>query len=145
MPRDLRIGELARRTGRSIHTIRWYESQGLLPGVTRDRGRRRIYSNYHVGWLDLMERLRFTGMSVRQMREYTAMAKQGAATLPQRRALMAAHQQRVREKIERWTDALALVDAKVEFYGEWVENGARPAVTPHQRMRKRTKAVATAA
>lgn len=145
MPRDLRIGELARRTGRSIHTIRWYESQGLLPGVTRDRGRRRIYSGYHVGWLDLMERLRFTGMSVRQMREYTAMAKQGAATLPQRRALMAAHQQRVREKIERWTDALALVDAKVEFYGEWVENGARPAVTPHQRMRKRTKAVATAA
>ncbi|MBV8835874.1 MAG: MerR family transcriptional regulator [Alphaproteobacteria bacterium] len=145
MPQDLRIGELARRTGRSIHTIRWYESQGLLPGVARDRGRRRVYSDYHVGWLDLMERLRFTGMSVRQMREYTAMAKQGSATLPQRRALMAAHQQRVREKINRWTDALALVDAKVAFYSEWVENGTRPSVSPHQRMRKSAKAAATAA
>src|SRR6478672_5085157 len=128
MRQDLRIGELARRTGRSIHTIRWYEAQGLIPGVARDRGRRRIYGEHHVGWLDLMERLRFTGMSVRQMREYTAMAKQGATTLPQRRALMAAHQRRVREKIDRWTDALALVDAKVAFYDEWVANGTRPSV-----------------
>ena len=145
MRQDLRIGELARRTGRSIHTIRWYESQGLIPGVIRDRGRRRVYTEYHIGWLDLMERLRFTGMSVRQMREYTAMAKQGSVTLPQRRALMAAHQRRVRENIERWTGALALIDAKVEFYDEWVANGARPTVTPHQRVRKPAKAVATAA
>jgi len=145
MRQDLRIGELARLTGRSIHTIRWYESQGLIPGVTRDRGRRRIYGEYHIGWLDLMERLRFTGMSVRQMREYTAMAKQGVVTLPQRRALMAAHQRRVRETIERWTGALALIDAKVEFYDEWVANRARPSVTPHQRLRKPPKAVATAA
>ena len=88
MRQDLHIGELARQTGRSIHTIRWYESQGLIPGVTRDRGRRRVYTEYHIGWLDLMERLRFTGMSVRQMREYTALAKQGAVTLPQRRAAL---------------------------------------------------------
>jgi DNA-binding transcriptional MerR regulator len=142
---DLHIGEIARRTGRSIHTIRWYESQGLILGVGRDRGGRRVYSEFHVGWLDLMERLRHTGMSIRQMREYTMLVKQGAATLPQRRALLAAHQCRVRENIARWTAALALIDAKVEFYDEWVANGARPTVAPHERMRKRLKTVATAA
>jgi len=141
MHRDLHIGEMARRTGRSIHTIRWYESQGLIPGVARDRGGRRVYGEYHVGWLDLMERLRSTGMSIRQMREYTAMAKAGATTLPQRRALMAMHQRRVRETIARWTAALALINAKVEFYDEWVANGARPSVSPHQRMRKKRKAL----
>jgi DNA-binding transcriptional MerR regulator len=40
MQRDLRIGEVASRTGRSVHTIRWYEQQGLLPGVARDRSGR---------------------------------------------------------------------------------------------------------
>lgn len=61
MTQELRIGEVARRTGRSLHTIRWYESQGLIPGVRRDRAGHRVYSEHHVGWLDLMERLRRTG------------------------------------------------------------------------------------
>lgn len=92
MQQDLRIGGVASRTGRSVHTIRWYERQGLLPGVARDGGGRRIYSEHHVGWLDLMERLRATGMSITQMREYTALGKQGAAALRQRRALLSKHQ-----------------------------------------------------
>jgi DNA-binding transcriptional MerR regulator len=136
MPQDLRIGEVASRTGRSIHTIRWYESQGLIPGVARDKVGRRIYSEQHVGWLDLMERLRGTGMSISQMREYTALVKQGGAALKQRRALLAGHQARVRGTIARWIEALALINAKIEFYDEWVSNGERPAVEPHRRIRR---------
>jgi DNA-binding transcriptional MerR regulator len=134
MRQDLRIGDVASRTGRSVHTIRWYESQGLIPGVSRDAGGRRIYSDYHVSWLDLMERLRSTGMSVNQMRAYTALTKQGAAALQQRHALLRAHQARVRADIARWTEALALIDAKIEFYDEWMASGARPAVEPHRRL-----------
>jgi DNA-binding transcriptional MerR regulator len=141
MQQDLRIGEVASRTGRSVHTIRWYEQQGLLPGVGRDRGGRRVYTEHHVGWLDLMERLRHTGMSITQMREYTALAKQGAAALPKRRALLAKHQQRVRENIVRWTEALALIEAKVEFYDEWMANGERPTVEPHRRVPKAMRAL----
>jgi DNA-binding transcriptional MerR regulator len=135
MSRELRIGEVASRTGRSIHTIRWYEAQGLIPGVIRDRGGRRVYSDFHVGWLDLMERLRGTGMSVKQMREYAALAKRGEATLNERHALLAAHQQRVQDNIHRWSQALALIEAKVEFYQEWIAGGERPAVSPHGRLK----------
>ena len=81
MQQHLRIGEMASRTGRSIHTIRWYETQGLIPDVVRDGGGRRVYSEHHIRWLDLMERLRCTGMSITQMREYTALARQGAPRL----------------------------------------------------------------
>jgi DNA-binding transcriptional MerR regulator len=133
--RALRIGEVASRTGRSIHTIRWYEAQGLIPGVVRSRGGRRIYSEYHIGWLDLMERLRCTGMSIKQMREYTALASRGAATLNERHALLARHQRRVQDTIRRWSAALALIEAKVEFYEEWIASGERPAVTPHRRIK----------
>jgi DNA-binding transcriptional MerR regulator len=136
MPQDLRIGEVASRTGRSIYTIRWYESQGLIPGVARDKGGRRIYSDYHVGWLDLMERLRYTGMSIAQMRAYTILVQQGGATLKRRRDLLTKHQACVRSTISRWTEALALIDAKVEFYDEWVGNGERPAIEPHRRVRR---------
>jgi DNA-binding transcriptional MerR regulator len=139
MPSGLHIGDIARRSGRSVHTIRWYEAQGLMPGVARDRGRRRVYSDYHIGWLDLMERLRVTGMSIRQLREYTALVKQGSASLRKRRALLAEHRLRVQAMIAKWTEALALVDAKIEFYDEWVAGGTRPTVSPQQRARaKRT-------
>ncbi|MGE5158768.1 MAG: MerR family transcriptional regulator [Gemmatimonas sp.] len=135
MPQDLHIGDVAARTGRSVHTIRWYERQGLIPGVCRDGGGRRVYGTHHVGWLDLMERLRSTGMSISEMRKYTALAQQGAAALSQRHALLSEHQARVRQNIRRWTEALALIDAKIEFYDEWIASGERPAVAPHHRVR----------
>lgn len=140
LPNSLQIGELASRTGRSVHTIRWYESQGLMPGVMRDDGRRRLYSEHHVGWLDMMERLRSTGMSIAQLREYTDLVKQGRATLTERRAVLAAHRQRVEENIAKWNEALQLIDAKIDFYGEWIANGQRPAVTPPQRLRQAKRA-----
>jgi hypothetical protein len=75
-------------------------------------------------------------MSIAQMREYTELAKQGAAALKQRRALLAAHRIRVDEAIARWIEALALIDAKIEFYDEWATSGERPALEPHRRLRK---------
>ena len=134
MPHSLHIGEVATRTGRSVHAIRWYEAQGLVPGVERDGGGRRVYTEHHVGWLEFMDRLRGTGMSVAQMRAYTALVKKGSAALGERRALLRAHQARVLENIARWTEALALIEAKLEFYDEWVAKGARPAVGPHRRV-----------
>jgi len=122
------IGQLAARTGRSVHTIRWYEAQGLIPGVALDAGRRRVYGELHISWLDLMDRLRRTGMSIAEMREYTALVKQGSSTLAKRQALLSAHREQVRGMIDEWQLALRLLDSKIDFYDEWVASGKRPAV-----------------
>ena len=129
-PARLLIGALAERTGRSIHTIRWYEAQGLIPGVARDATGRGVYTEQHVNWLELMERLRNTGMSIAQMREYTALVCEGRSTLNARRALLVAHRAYVMETIAEWTRSLALIDGKIDFYGEWVATGTRPAREP---------------
>ncbi len=126
MPKSFHIGELAQRTGRSIHTIRWYEAQGLIPGVIRDGGGRRVYSELHLSWLDLMERLRRTGMSIAQMRQYTVLVKQGSKTLRRRQVLLSQHRARVQRTIADWTQALKLIDSKIDFYGEWLTTGQRP-------------------
>ncbi len=122
----LRIGELAKRCGRNVHTIRWYESQRLIPGVRRDGGGRRVYHELHVQWLELLERLRASGMSIRQMREYAALVRRGDATLAQRRELLAAHRERVRARIDELAASVSLVDAKVAFYDRWITTGVRP-------------------
>jgi DNA-binding transcriptional MerR regulator len=135
----LRIGELAARTGRSIHTIRWYEAQGLIPGVARDAGGRRQFDEKHVAWIALMDRLRRTGMSIAEMRNYTRLVKQGKATLQERQALLQAHRERVRARIVDWTEALSLLDNKIDFYGQWLHSGKRPPLpfaTPQPRKTK---------
>jgi DNA-binding transcriptional MerR regulator len=134
MPADqgtpFHIGELATRTGRTVHAIRWYEAQGLVPGVARDDSGRRLYVELHVGWLDLMDRLRRTGMSIAEMREYTALALQGKATLQLRRDMLAAHRTRVTETIAEWKRALSLVERKIDFYDAWMASGHRPPLIP---------------
>ena len=143
----LMIGGLAQRTGRSIDTIRWYEAQGLVPGVARDAGGRRRYSEQHVGWLLLMDRLRRTGMSIAEMRQYTALVKQGRSTLKERQDMLRAHRERVERTIAEWTEALALLDGKIDFYGQWLHTGRRPsldvltsvATTTHPRRQRSRK------
>ena len=132
----LRIGELAARSGRTIHAIRWYEAQGLIPGVERDLGGRRVYSEQHVNWLDLMDRLRRTGMSIAEMRAYTALVKQGRGTLKQRQEMLYGHRTRVLETISEWTLALKLIDSKIDYYGEWLTTGHRPKRLPEHRVKE---------
>lgn len=122
----LSIGQLSKATGRSVYTIRWYESQGLMPGVQRDAGGRRVYSDRHVGWLSLMVRLRASGMSIAQMRCYAALTGHGKAALTQRRELLQAHRLDVLARIEEWQTALGLLDDKIGFYGQWLAQGKRP-------------------
>jgi|SRR5271168_871575 len=126
MPNSLQIGDLAERTGRSIHAIRWYEAQGLIPGVVRDNGGRRVYSELHLSWLDLIHRLRTTGMSIAQMREYVLLVRRGRGTLRQRQKLLASHRANVLEKIKEWKLAVKLIDKKIDFYGQWLTTGRRP-------------------
>jgi len=121
-----RIGELATLSGRSVHTIRWYEAQGLMPGVRRDSGGRRVFDHLHLGWLELMDRLRTTGMSIAEMREYTALVKEGKGTLKQRHAQLAQHRERVKAHIAELTLSVKLIDRKLRFYDEWIETGKQP-------------------
>ena len=122
----MHIGELSRRSGHSVHAIRWYESIGLVPGVVRDPGKRRVYGERHVGWLFLIDRLRLTGMSTKQIRAYADLTVRGKATLQARRDLLAAHREQVVAMLDEWHLALSLIDRKIEFYGNWMATGRRP-------------------
>jgi DNA-binding transcriptional MerR regulator len=122
----LRIGELAARTGRSAHAIRWYDAQGLIPGVVRDQSGQRRFTSKHVQWLALLDRLRNTGMSIAQIRAYTRLVQLGPQNVLPQRELLAAHRERVANTIAAWEDSLALIDAKLAFYDKWIATGERP-------------------
>ena len=122
----LHIGELAALSGRTVHAIRWYDAQGLIPGVARDGAGRRVFTERHLDWLALVDRLRSTGMSVADIRRYAGLVRQGHAGLPGQRELLAAHRTRVAGALAEWQAALALLDSKLAFYEQWLTTGERP-------------------
>lgn len=116
----LRIGELARLSGRSTHTIRWYEAQQLMPGAARDAAGRRVFSQAHVDWLELMDKLRASGMSIRQMQVYARQVRQGKSTLAARQALLREHRERVLQQLAQLQQAVQMIDRKVALYDGWI-------------------------
>jgi DNA-binding transcriptional MerR regulator len=123
-PAPLRIGELARLSGRSVHTIRWYEAQGLMPGAARDAGGRRVFNQLHADWLELMHRLRASGMSIRQMQAYARQVRAGKTTLAARQQMLREHRAQVEAQVQELQDALALIDKKVQIYDMWIKRHA---------------------
>ncbi|MEJ1979000.1 MAG: helix-turn-helix domain-containing protein [Acetobacteraceae bacterium] len=72
----LAIGDLAKRTGTKVETIRYYERIGLLPKPARTEGNYRSYDNEHLGRLSFIRRARDLGFSLDQVRELLGLADQ---------------------------------------------------------------------
>ena len=102
---------------------RWYEREGLFPRGERDSSRRRRYSPRDVALLRTLARLRRTGMPTREMREFTRLVTEGAATHHQRLALLAAHRERIVARLTELQGDMAVLEKKIEHYRYLIEQG----------------------
>ncbi|GIJ25270.1 MerR family transcriptional regulator [Micromonospora qiuiae] len=114
--RTFAVSEAAEQVGLSTYTLRWYEQEGLVAPPARDSAGRRRYTQQDVDWLLLLTRLRRTGMSVRDMRRYVELARQGDGTLGERRALFEEHRARVLRRMAELTEDLKVLDFKIDAY-----------------------------
>ncbi|RZB16561.1 MerR family transcriptional regulator [Streptomyces sp. F001] len=66
------IGELARATGLTVRTIRYWSDEGALPPVTRSAGGYRLYDAGSAARLELIRTLRELGLSLDDVRKVLA-------------------------------------------------------------------------
>ncbi len=112
----MKIGELARRSGLSAHTIRYYERIGLLPRAARDPSRQRNYDASVLIWIAFLDRLKTTRMPIREMRRYSTLRERGAVSEPERRTLLEEHRKRVRADVAALRGCLLVLDDKIAGY-----------------------------
>jgi DNA-binding transcriptional MerR regulator len=112
----MKIGELAKRSGLSDHTIRYYERIGLLPYADRDLSRQRDYDASILTWIEFLGRLKATGMPIREMLRYAELRNGGVATESERRQLLEAHRARVRAHVDQLKACLLVLDTKIAGY-----------------------------
>ena len=96
----IQIGELSRRTGCNIVTIRYYEQIALLPAPARSAGRYRVYDTADVRRLAFIRRARELGFTLDEVRTLLSLsADDGQDTCANVREVAERHLADVRAKI----------------------------------------------
>jgi DNA-binding transcriptional MerR regulator len=76
----MKIGELARRSGLPVKTLRYYEDLGLLPAVGRSPGGYRLFAEESLRRLEFIRRLKSLGLSLEDIE--ACLAVHDAGELP---------------------------------------------------------------
>lgn len=119
----LSIAEAAEQTGLTAHTLRYYERDGLmLDSVDRSPSGHRRYSERDLTWIQLITRLRSTGMPIRDVRRYAALVRDGDGNEAERLALLKAHRERVEVQLAEVAANLRAIDHKIGIYEGKVGN-----------------------
>lgn len=128
----LSIGQVAERTGLSVHALRFYEREGLFATpVHREAGGRRVYSEWDLEWLEVCVKLRASGMPLTAIRRYAGLVREGTGNEEDRLSLLRQHQQHVAAQIAALTECLDLITFKIRLYEECLAQGsADPLLTP---------------
>ncbi|MGC5020663.1 MerR family transcriptional regulator [Micromonospora sp. DT47] len=127
---SLSIGQVAERTGLSVHALRFYEHEGLFVNpVRRGPGGRRVYSQDDVDWLTVCIILRASGMPLPALRRYADLVREGAGNEEGRLTLLREHQAHVTTQIGRLTECLDLIRFKVGVYEDLLDQDS---ATDHQ-------------
>jgi DNA-binding transcriptional MerR regulator len=120
----LSIGQAAQRTGLSVHALRFYEREGLLPTeVSRGPDGRRVYTENDLEWLDLCIKLRSSGMPLTGIRRYAELVREGTGNERQRLDILREHQQRIMAQLAVLGASLDVIDFKVKLYEERLAAG----------------------
>ena len=126
---DLLIGDVARLSGLSIDTLRYYDRAGLLGAVHRDGGGRRVFDRDTLGLLDVVLRLRRTGMPVEEVRHFVDLVRSGDTERAGRLGILRAHRRRVLAQLGQLQDDLKVIDWKIAAY-QAGEDGTEPPPPP---------------
>ena len=123
------ISALSRKTGLSIHTLRYYEKDGLLRYVERTESGRRVYGEASMGCLLGVLCMKQAGMTLPQIKAFMDVTREGVATLPQRLEMMINARDQLNKIKEAVDRGIALADFFINGCRSAMEalnNGANP-------------------
>ena len=111
------VQQVARLTGLSEHTLRYYERARLLDPVRRqDTSRHRRYSADDVARLRTLACLRAAGMPLAGMRRYFELLGQGASVAPLQQSMLTEQRGVIEGRIRELEAHLRYLDDKIAYW-----------------------------
>ncbi len=110
------IGEMAKKLGVPTSTLRFYDKKGLLPFVERTSGGIRRFTNKDYEFLQIVECLKKSGMSLKEINLFIQMVMKGDETMDERLELFKRRKKEVEKQILDLQRTLDTINYKCWYY-----------------------------
>ena len=109
------IGQVAKLTGLSISTIRYYDKEGLLNGINRKSGIR-SFNDKDLNTIRVIECLKNSGMLIKEIRDFMKLCEEGDSSLNERYNFFLDQEKKVQDQIKSLNQTLKLIKFKQLYY-----------------------------
>ena len=116
MGKKYTIKDAARIMGVPTSTIRYYDKEGLLPFVERLASEYRIFTEKDIATLRIIDCLKKTGMSIKEIRQFSSWLEQGDSSLQQRYDMFLERRRVVKQQMAELQKILDTVNYKCWYY-----------------------------
>ena len=110
------ISQVSKQLNLPASTIRFYDKEGLLPFIEKRESGYRIFKGPDIEMLQIIDCLKQTGMSIKDIKQFVEWIKIGDTTLEDRYHLFEERRIAVEKQIEELHMALAVIEQKRFYY-----------------------------
>lgn len=121
----MKISEVAKETGFSTSTIRYYEQQGLIRDIERDKHGIRTFSQDDIKWIKFLASIKNARLSLNEMMSYADLYYSKNESIPDRLAVTKECREKLMAELNELRKGIEFLDYKIEYYNELIERRKR--------------------
>ena len=122
------IKTMSELTGLPASTLRYYDKQGLLPSLRRDNNNVRIFTDDDYRSLKLIDCLKRSGLSIKDIKSFIDMANQGDEALSERLEIFIRRRELLQQELANLQEILSVIEYKCWYYERACEAGTEAVV-----------------
>lgn len=116
------IKEVINKYNLNASTLRYYEKEGLLPKIRKNKSNQRIYNDSDLQWLDIIMCMRKTGMTIAYIKSYIKLCQEGDSTIEERYNIFLKQKNILLSQQEELQKNIETVEYKIQLYKEKLSN-----------------------
>lgn len=116
------IGEVSKMTDLNVSTLRYYDKEGLLPNIKRDKNSIRKFDKGDLNALLLIDCLKNSGMQIKEIKDFMDLCLEGNKTLEKRLDFFKKQEVVIKEKIDELNETMDMIKFKQWYYETAVKN-----------------------
>lgn len=117
------IGQVSKMFNLPISTLRYYDKEGLFPGMERVSGIRR-FSEKEIEALRVIECLKKSGLEIKDIKQFMQWCARGSSTYRKRKELFVRQKATVEAEMRRMQQVLDMIDFKCWYYEQAIQEGS---------------------
>lgn len=115
------IGEISKMFHLPIHTLRYYDSEGLFPFIKRDKHDNRYFEEQDLKLIRSICCLKDSNMPLKEIRNYIDLYMDGNKTLEKRCQIFYTHKEKLLKQIHDLEESMMVMDKTIHNYAKAID------------------------